>query len=125
MAKPGIEVVGSRELRKALRAAAGDLDDLKAAHAAAAAVVETRATAEVPRRSGRLASSIRSSGQAAGGVVRSGKASVPYAGPIHFGWRAHNIEPNPFLYDALDAKRAEVIETYETAIDKIKKTHDL
>jgi hypothetical protein len=54
--------------------------------------------------------------------VRAGRTSVPYAGPIHFGWPAHNIEPTPFLYDALDQRRSEVIDLYEQRVgDLIRK----
>ena len=42
--------------------------------------------------------------------------SVPYAGVIHFGWPRHNIEPQPFLYDALDRRSDEVIKLYEDRI---------
>ena len=44
---------------------------------------------------------------------------MPYAGPMHFGWRARAIDPNPFLYDALDERRDEVVAAYE------KQTADL
>ncbi len=39
-----------------------------------------------------------------------------YAGVIHFGWPRHNIEPQPFLYDALDKRFDEVVRVYEKRI---------
>jgi hypothetical protein len=39
-----------------------------------------------------------------------------YAGVIHFGWPRHNIEPQPFLYDALDKRFDEVTKLYELRI---------
>lgn len=117
MTRPEIKVDGARELRRALKQFEGGIADLKAAHADAAAVVEDRAEELVPRLTGLLEGSIRSSGQASSGIVRAGTASVPYAGPIHFGWPGHNIEPQPFLYDALDDRTTQVIESYERHVD--------
>jgi len=75
----------------------------------------------VPVRSGRLRDSIRASGQQRTGVVRAGKKSVPYAGPIHFGWPARSIRPQPFLYDALDSRRSEIMSQY---VDRVQKLID-
>lgn len=125
MTKPTITVEGARELRRALRALEGGTDDLKATHAESAKVVEQRASQLVPRRSGALAGSIRSTGQAAAGVVRSGRASVPYAGVIHFGWPRRNIGPQPFLYDALDDRRNEVLSLYASRVDGLISKHGL
>jgi hypothetical protein len=51
--------------------------------------------------------------------VKAGGRLVPYAGPIHFGWPRHNIAPNPFIYDALDDRKAEVIDKYEAHIEAL------
>jgi len=123
--KPTITVEGARELRKALRDLDGATADLKAAHADSANIVAQRAMQIVPRRSGTLGSSIRSTGQAAAGVVRSGRASVPYAGVIHFGFPRRNISPQPFLYDALDERRGEVLDMYEERVASLIKKYDL
>lgn len=126
MAKPtAIRVEGARELRRALKNIDGGTTDLKTVHADAAALVEQRAAQIVPRRSGHLEASIRSSGQARQGIVRAGKASVPYAGVIHFGWPAHNIAPQPFLYDALDQRATEVVDLYEKRVDKLIRDNGL
>lgn len=125
MTKPSIRVDGAKELRKALRKVEGGIADLKGVHADAAKVVEERAGQIVPRRSGRLATSIRSSGQATGGVVRAGRASVPYAGVIHFGSPKRNIKPQPFLYDALDDRGNEVVEVFEKRVKTLISRHGL
>ena len=41
-------------------------------------------------------------------VVTAGRASVPYAGPINYGWPARNIAPSHFMQrtDAVMAPRA-------------------
>lgn len=125
MTRPDLKVEGARELRKALKRVEGGVADLKAVHAEAAKIVETDAKRIVPKRTGRLEGSIRSSGQASQGVVRAGRASLPYAGVIHFGWPAHNISPQPFLYDAVDARHDEVIDTYRDRVNQLIKQHGL
>lgn len=121
----GIEVQG-RELRRALRATGNDVrGDLKGIHAKSARLVEDQSRLEVPLLSGTLRDTIRSSGQQTKGVVRAGYASVPYAGPIHFGWAAHGIAPQPFIYEAMDERREEVIDAYENAVRDAARKHGL
>ena len=100
MAKPVVTVVGARELRKALKAVEGGLDDLKATHDKIAQIVAPAGRRGAPRRTGRLAGSVRGSGTKTQAVVRAGGARLPYGGPIHWGWPARNIGAQPFLTDA-------------------------
>lgn len=125
MSKPSLKVEGAKDLQRALRKVEGGSADLKATHAAAARIVETAAKPLARRKSGAMANSIRSTGQARQGVVRAGFARVPYAGVQHFGWAARNITPNPFLYDALDDRSGEVIEEYERQVNDLFQKHDL
>lgn len=130
MAK-AVRIDGLREVRSAIRGISDDLDRerargaLKELNADAAKIVAQRAIAIVPRRSGRLADTIRPSGTQKSARVRAGFKRVPYAGPIHFGWGARGIRPQPFLYDALDARRQQVIDVYERGVDRLIKKHDL
>lgn len=119
---PGIEVEGLKELRKQLKAAGESYADLKDAGLEAATVVSDAAKGIVPQRTGALAGSIRPAGQAKGAVVRAGKGGVPYAGVIHFGWPAHNIEPQPFLYEAADSRLSEVEDIYLKRVQQIADT---
>jgi len=118
-----IRVEGIRELQRELRKLEDkDLKNaLKDANRQAAQVVSDEAQNTVPRLTGHLARSIRAGGGNREAVVRAGGARVPYAGPIHFGWRARNITPQPFMYQAQDKRRAEVIRTYEQAMDSLAK----
>lgn len=112
-----VEVEGARELRRALKRLDGNLADLRDVHRDAAELVRQEAASLVPVLTGRLRSTLRVSArnvQAA--VLAGGRSMVPYAGPIHFGWHARNIEPQPFLYDAADARRDEVRDTYERRV---------
>lgn len=91
------QIDGARKLRKTLRAAGDDLTDLKIVHGQAAATAANAVRREAPEVTGRLKATIRSSGTKTAGIVRVGNNSkVKYAGPIHWGWAARNITPNPF-----------------------------
>lgn len=108
-----VTIQGIDKLRRALvKLDDAAKEDFKAAGKAAAEIVEKQARNEVPTRSGNLKNTIRSSGQQRGGVVSAGRAKVPYAGPIHFGWGRRRIHPNPFLYRAADKRVNEVVEAY-------------
>jgi len=116
-----VAVDGLRELRRFLRQLPDDVgkDGLKKIHDKVAEPVERSAVTKVPRRSGDLAASIRrAKGSATKAQVRAGKARVPYAGPIHFGWPARNIRAQPFLTDALADKRTVVLDMYTDELDR-------
>jgi hypothetical protein len=122
MAKPSIKVEGLRELKREMNQI-GDAElkrELRSTNKAAAAIVANQARVEVPKRSGRLAASIRAIGALEYAVVRGGTPSrVPYAGPIHFGWPKRNIRPQPFIYEAMDVRIEDVRKAYEKAMDKL------
>lgn len=121
-----VEIDGLNELRKALKAVGESTADIKAANLEAAGIVRNKALDLVPVRSGELKKSIRAAGQERWGVVRAGKGgTVPYAGPIHFGWARRNIEPQPFLYDALDDRRDEVMAAYEANLAEVIRKQNL
>ena len=121
--------VDAKQLRKQLRSLDRSLlKDMKQANKDAAEVVARQAKIEVPRRTGRLGKAIGVLASQTKGQVRVGSASVPYAGPIHFGnprkkGRLGVIRPNPFVYAALDKRRAAVLEVYrgrvQQTVDKI------
>jgi hypothetical protein len=116
---PAVEVQGLKTLRKTLKAAGISLQDLKDAHATVARTVAHRAGERAPVRTGRLRGDIRSAGQQAAAVVSVGRASIPYANPIHWGWRARGIKPNPFIYAAADDTRDQWERQYLAALEKI------
>lgn len=116
---PVVGVVGERELRKTMKKAGENLDELKAAHGEAAQIGATRAKITVPIRTGALASSIRSAGTNATGYIRAGSARVPYANPIHWGWEARNIDPNPFASEAAEETKPRWEPIYLNAIRRI------
>lgn len=108
--RAAVKVEGLRTLQRSLKAAGVGLEDLKAAHAEVAATVVRAALPNVPVYAGpatkwvhpgALKESVRGAGQQGSAVVRAGKASVPYAGAIHWGWPNRHIEANPFLWNAI------------------------
>jgi sarcosine oxidase gamma subunit len=118
-----IGVEGARELRKALKTVGDEAKaGLKEVNLEIAEIVARAAVTRVPSRSGALRETVRAAGAQTRASVKVGKKKVPYAGPIHFGWPARGIAPNMFLYDALDARRDEVMDAYTDGMaDLIKK----
>ena len=116
-----VEVEGITSLARTLRTAGneGARDFLMAANKEAARAVENAARPLVPRRKGTLAGTLRSAGNAKGGVVLVGRAKAPYAGPIHFGWFKRGIRPQPFLFEALDRKAGEIEDIYQRRLDEL------
>lgn len=107
---------GAKEAARRLRKAGADMQQLKAAYKDMAGVVKTNAGHVVPVRSGKLKRSIRASATQRSGVVRAGRANLPYAGVINYGWPRHHIEATHFMETGLALSQAEVISLYAKAI---------
>ncbi len=123
MAGRQVSVDGARELRKALKTVGDEAKaGLKDVNLEVAEIVARAAVTKVPSRSGALRETVRAAGAQTRASVKAGFKKVPYAGVIHFGFPARGILPQPFLYDALDARRDEVMDAYTDGIaDLIKK----
>lgn len=119
MAGPVIKVEGARQLRATMAKAGIDLQDMVNANAEVSALVAGRATTMAPRKSGRLAASVRGNRAKSQAVVRVGGASVPYAGPIHWGWPARNISPHPFAVDAAHETEPTWVAMYLAAVNRV------
>lgn len=120
------QIEGLREVQKALRDVSSDLaNEMKATHKEAAEIVVEGAKRYAPVRTGALAASIRAAATRTGGRVRVGAASVPYAGPVHFGWPARRIKPQPFVYEALDPRRDDIANLYAERISRIIVIHGI
>jgi hypothetical protein len=113
MANTSIKVVGLKSLVRQLSA----LDDdaakaIQAVNRTAAEQIASEARARAPKRSGKLAASIRAAATKYSASVKAGGSKIPYAAPVHWGWPRRGIAPQTFLYDALDARRGEVVAAY-------------
>ena len=121
-----LEIEGLRDVQKAMRNFSDDSrNDMKETHRKAGQIVVDGAAKFVPVRSGALLASLRSAPTQRQGRVRVGSAAVPYAGPIHFGWPARKIQPNPFIYEVLDGRRQEVYALYAQRISELIYKYDL
>jgi hypothetical protein len=118
-ASAGLRVEGARNLLRTLKRAGIEINDLRVAHGAASQVVAEKARVNAPKVTGRLAASVRGSGTKAAALTRAGNASVPYAGPIHWGWPARNIQAQPFLADAAEETQQVWLPIYEEALDRV------
>jgi hypothetical protein len=119
-----IEVDGLRELRRDLSRLEnkGLLNELRQAHKDASERAAKAAVSEAPERSGRLAKSIKPKPKNSEGRVKAGTGKrVPYAGPIHFGWRNRGIEPNQFIYRGISKVIKDIQKDYERDINRIAK----
>jgi len=124
-----VKVSGARELQRDLRRAGVDAKDLRGANRDIARWFAPTAAERAPYRTGRLSESVKGLGTATKAVITAGSAKVPYAGPIHFGWptrpdptrgwRGGPIVPQPFIYQALDERRDEVLDTYQAYMDQL------
>jgi len=126
MAAPAarVQVTGAKELRKAMQRMGADVSDLTKINREAARTVLEAARGLVPVQTGRLRKSMKAGATRTRGTVSAGDRLVEYAGPIHFGWPARNIEPQPFIYDALDARKDEVVDKYEAHIEALVRKLD-
>jgi Bacteriophage HK97-gp10, putative tail-component len=125
--RPGaLKIDGLREVQRDLRKLSDATKrEMKSTHQKAAEIIVGESKKYVPIRTGALANSIRAAATMTGGRVRVGSASVPYAGPIHFGWPARRIKPQPFIYEALDPRRNEIAQLYAERISQLIVKYDL
>lgn len=131
-----VKVEGLDELRRDLRKMKDKLakkelqQTLKAELRQAAELVSDAAAARAPRRTGKLASTVRPKAALRGiSVLAGGIRGVKYAGPVAFGWwsrpnkakgwRGGPIKGDNFLYRAVQARKGAVIALMRRAVDDI------
>ena len=104
----GYRVEGLASVTRALKALGADVSDLKAAFTAIAALGAANVKRHTPTRSGRLRGDVRGNRATSKAVVTAGRSSIPYAGPINYGWPRRGIEPALFMQagDAATEPRA-------------------
>lgn len=96
----GVRVSGLTAVTRALLELGLEVDDLKDAFSGIADEGARLAAGFAPKRTGTLAGDVRGNRARSKAVIAAGRVSVPYAGAINYGWRAHNIEPNGFMQRA-------------------------
>lgn len=119
MADKALYVVGQKRFVATMRKAGADLKQLKEVNRQAAGVALPAVKALAPRgRTGRLAGSVRIGATQKAGIIRAGRKTVPYAGPINYGWPARNIRPRTFVNDAVASTESQWAKEYETFVKK-------
>lgn len=116
-----VRVRGARELRAALKQAGADLGQLTKVHRAVARIVQGRAAADAPRRTGTLARQLRTRANRTRASVTS---RTPYAGVVHWGWPRRGIAANPFAQRAAQATEPQWTREYRAEIERIVRRVD-
>lgn len=94
--------------------------DLKGATTKASALVLPPAIKNAPVRSGKLQGTVKASKANNRVAISAGtNKSVPYANPIHWGWKKRNIKPNPWLLEIRDEYGDKVKDIYTNEIQKL------
>lgn len=121
----GYKVEGLTKVTRALQQLGIEIEDLKDAFSKIAREGAVRAAAHAPRRSGRLAASVRGNRAKSSAVVTSGKSAAPYAGAINYGWPARNISASSFMQKADEEMRPRAIKLLEDDINAKAKSKGL
>jgi len=109
------QIQGLDTFLSTMKKAEDELGKLEDAHRRAAAVIASAAAAAAPRRSGRLASSVRASRGPTGAAV---EVTAAYAGPIEWGWPSRNIDGTHFAMNAARATEPQWVKYYEESVQK-------
>ena len=117
-----IKVIGGRRLRRTLRDAGFDLQELKDTNRRVAGIVASEGKTTAPVASGRLAADVRPGATNTAAMVRAGRKAIPYAGPIHWGGPKRNIVAQPFLSDAAQRTEPTWQDVYMSYVNKIINT---
>lgn len=121
MARGGgsVKVEGLTALVRDMQALGVEVDDLKAAFGTIADRGAQLAASFAPRRTGKLAASIKPSKAKNKAIVRAGGARVPYAGAVNYGWPAHGIRASRFLQRTDEALAPDAVNEIDTALTKL------
>lgn len=115
----GFKVEGLSRAVRELQSLGAEVEDLKAGFAKVADEGAERAARHAPKRSGRLAGTVRGNRAKSKAVVRAGtKARAPHAGPINYGWPRRGIRASGFMQKADQEMRPRAIQILEDEINR-------
>lgn len=118
-----LRVDGLGKTLRSMQRAGADADDMKDLMFTLGSIVV--AAAQPPRADGTLAATLRAGRGKTKAVVRAGGARAPYAGVIHYGWPSRNIAPQPFLTDALNNTRAQILSKLDAGLADLLRKNNL
>ncbi|KAA1424311.1 HK97 gp10 family phage protein [Nocardioides antri] len=116
--RTGFKVEGLTQVVRALQQMGLDVDDLKEAFSNIAQAGAESASRHAPKRTGRLAATIRGNRAKSKAVVTAGRASVVYAGPINYGWPSRNIAAAGFMQAADQEIQPQALQMLEDEINR-------
>jgi hypothetical protein len=111
-----VTIAGVDQVVSSLDAAAGHLGDLSATNRQVADMGAAAARAAAPRLTGALAASTVGFADKTEAAVQS---DLIYAPPIHNGWFAHNISPQPYISRAVDSLQGTFVAVYDRQVNDI------
>ena len=120
-----VKVEGLNKTLTALQRFGVEAEDLKDVMSEIAAEGARLASSFAPKRSGKLAGTVRGNKAKAKAIVIAGRARVPYAGAINYGWQKRNIKPALFMQRADAALAPKAVEMLEKGLDEIIRKVDL
>lgn len=120
-ARAAIKIEGMSLFQKKLKAIDPELSkQMKLVHREAAETAKAVIIPLVPvGDTGDLVGSLRAGATLRSGYVKVGSAKVPYAGAIQFGWPAHNIAAQDFLYEGMLRAEPAVTKEYEKGLTTV------
>lgn len=110
-------VEGGRELRRTLRQAGDDLENLKDTHRQVGTFVSNRARERTPSATGRLGATGRPGATKTAALVRFGGARAPYARFVHWGTRL--MRARPWVTEAAQASRQAWETMYQQGVNRV------
>jgi hypothetical protein len=114
----GVRVEGLTQAVRALQGYGVEIADLKAAFAAISGEGARLASSFAPVRTGTLARSVRGNKAKNKAVVLAGRARVPYAGAINYGWPARDIGKTLFMQRADQQLQPDAVRLLEEGLDE-------
>lgn len=113
-----VRIDGLSSVVRDLLAIGLEVEDLKGAMSEIARFGAIEAARFAPKQSGRLSSDIRGNRAKAKAVVTAGRVSVPYAGPINYGWAKRGITASGFMQKADAAVQPYALRRLEADINQ-------
>ncbi|MDQ6524327.1 hypothetical protein RB608_11980 [Nocardioides sp. LHD-245] len=95
-----------------------EVEDPKDAMSEVARLGAVMAARYAPKLSGRLSRDIRGNRAKAKAVIAAGRVSVPYAGPINYGWAKRGITASGFMQKADRALQPRALRILEGSLNQ-------
>lgn len=115
----GVRVEGLNKTVRALQGFGVEVQDLKGVFSEISAEGARLASSFAPKHSGRLSGTVRGNKAKNKAVVIAGRARVPYAGAINYGWPKRHIKPALFMQRADAALAPRAVEMLEAGLDRV------